>query len=68
MNLDQNVPLQEPISDDKPKKKKRRSKELSPEEIDQIANNTVKKTTHKQTAWIIKVFRGKYVQFLRQRS
>ena len=38
----------------------RRFPVLSTEEIDDIANNTCKKKTRKQTVWGIKVFRGNY--------
>ena len=34
--------------------------ELSTDEIDRIANNTVKLKTRKQTIWGIKVFKGNY--------
>ena len=41
--------------------------ELTSENVNEIADESVKKTTHKQTRWGIKVLRGIYVLFLKNK-
>ena len=56
-----NVQAVKPIADDTRdtvQKKKQRFPDITSEEADKIAGETIKKRTRKQTIWGVKVFRG----------
>ena len=48
------------------KKNQNRFKVITHKDVDEIAGKSVKKRTHKQTEWGIKVFRGNFLQLFYQ--